>query len=254
MHSQLESVMSGDPMIVTTVPIRIVLIQHHRLLRAGMKALFEGWADIELVGEADWTSNGANILMEYEPDIMLIDLNSQDSGGVLGLLAALHGSNSHIKPIILADTKDNEMLVRAVTLGAMGVVFKDQSPDILREAIRKVHAGEVWLERKLTASALRQMSDPNSHSYGRESRTKSALLSNREREIIALVCRGYQNLSIGQHLAISEATVRHHLTSIFYKLGVQNRVELATFALAHGIVKHEQRAEGTCLETVFQLP
>jgi DNA-binding NarL/FixJ family response regulator len=177
--------------------------------------------------------------LEQQPDIILIDTDSQDSGAVLTLLAALHGSNGAVRPIILADAMDRNILVRAVTLGAVGVVLKDQPPDILGKAIRKVHAGEVWIERALTAEALRRMGNPNGKGKTDSDSMKIATLSSRERDVILGVCQGMQNTMIGQKLAISEATVRHHLTSIYDKLGLKNRVELVTYAMAHNISKTE---------------
>jgi DNA-binding NarL/FixJ family response regulator len=202
-----------------------------------MKALLESWAGIDVVGEVDDLDDAARVALEWDPDIVLLDTSTLEDSEVLGFLGAVQENASQARSILLTDNKDRQMLVDAITAGAMGVVLQDQGPEILEKAIRKVYAGEVWIERTLTAEALRRMGSPSGNYRADANDVNIAKLSSRERDVISGVCQGRQNVMIGQDLAISEATVRHHLTSIYNKLGLKNRVELVTYALAHGIVK-----------------
>lgn len=126
------------------------------------------------------------------------------------------------------------MLQKAVEDGVMGVVFKTQPPETLIKSIQKVHAGEVWLERSMIANVLNRRSrnqtpiDPEKDSI--------AQLSEREKQIIQLIGLGYKNMKISSQLCISETTVRHHLTSIYSKLGVTDRLELLVFAHRNDLV------------------
>jgi DNA-binding NarL/FixJ family response regulator len=116
----------------------------------------------------------------------------------------------------------------------MGLVLKEQAPEVLLKAIEKVYAGEVWIERAMLASVLDEVVMGRARPAGAEERRISAL-TERERTVIALVGQGLKNKQIGERLAISETTVRHHLSSIFDKLGVESRLELMIFAHRHGL-------------------
>src|SRR5262249_19057178 len=124
---------------------------------------------------------------------------------------------------------------RAVRLGAMGLVTKDESTEVLLQAIAKVHAGEVWLDRTLLASVLGEITRSGKAQPVDPEALKIATLTAREREIITLVGQGYRNRHVADRLCIAEATVRHHLTSIFAKLQVTDRLELVIYAYRHGL-------------------
>jgi two-component system nitrate/nitrite response regulator NarL len=133
------------------------------------------------------------------------------------------------------------VLQKVVEDGVVGVVFKSQSPEVLVKAIEKVWAGEVWLERSLIANVLTRLSrnqpvsqpDPELENFSR--------LSEREKEVVRLIGKGLKNKRISTELCISETTVRHHLTSIYNKLGVSDRLELLVYAHRYGLVAvHKQ--------------
>jgi DNA-binding NarL/FixJ family response regulator len=137
---------------------------------------------------------------------------------------------------VLTGVRDVEMHRRAVRLGAVGLVLKEKAADVLLKAIAKVYAGEVWLDRLLIANVLSEITRPTSQSLDPED-IKIKALTVREREIIKLIGQGLKNQAIANRLCISEATVRHHLTSIFGKLGVGDRLELAIYAYRHGLAR-----------------
>jgi len=119
-------------------------------------------------------------------------------------------------------------------LGAMGVVLKEHAPDVLIKAIEKVHAGEIWLDRPTMGRMLREMTGKDEKEIDPEL-TKIESLTQREREVVALIAEGLKNRQIGERLFISETTVTHHLSSIYSKLGVSDRLELVIYAFTHKI-------------------
>src|SRR5262249_55445781 len=132
--------------------------------------------------------------------------------------------------------QDSEIHLKAVRLGAMGIVMKTDPSNLLFKAIRKVHSGEAWLNRSIMAAVIMGIHD-NRPEKPRTETKKVASLTERELEVIASVGEGLKNKQIGERLFISEATVRHHLTSIFEKLEVADRLELMIYAYQHGLAK-----------------
>jgi DNA-binding NarL/FixJ family response regulator len=124
----------------------------------------------------------------------------------------------------------------AIRRGAMGIVLKQQAADLLLKAIRKVHAGEVWIDRSMMGSVLDDVRSERQQGSNSEA-TKIASLTPREREVVALVSEGLKNKLIGERLYISETTVTHHLSSVFSKLEVSDRLELIIYAFRHGLAK-----------------
>jgi DNA-binding NarL/FixJ family response regulator len=139
--------------------------------------------------------------------------------------------------IALTSDQDKQMYRRAVRLGAMGLMHKDQPPGTLIKAVERVYAGEVWLDRSLTASVLGEISRGSAAKEASPEAAQIASLTDREREVISAVGAGLKNKQIADVLFISEVTVRHHLTSIYSKLEVSNRLELIIYAYRHGLAQ-----------------
>ena len=216
--------------------IHILLVDDHTIVRSGLRMLIGSEPGLEVVGEADGRVSALDSAARLQPDITLLDL---DLGGEssLDFLPDLLATTSQGRVILLTGTRNPDEHVRAVRLGAMGVVLKEQAADVLVRAIQKVHAGEAWLDPTLTARLLTAMAPGRGAKHVDPEAAKIAALTDREREVIALICEGLQNKTIGQRLFISETTVRHHLTSIFSKLGLENRLELVIYAYRHGLAQ-----------------
>ena len=217
-------------------PIRIVIVDDHVIVRAGLRMLIENHGGLTVVGEAGTGVDALAVTEKEQPDIILLDL---DIGGESGLdfLRELLVSAPRTRVLVLTGVRDPEAHKRAVHLGAMGLVFKDKAAEVLIKAIEKVHAGEVWLDRYLTASVLSEMSKPNQVRKVDPEGEKIRSLTNRELEIIGLVCEGLKNKQIADRLFISEATVRNHLTSILSKLELSDRFELALYSYRQRLAK-----------------
>jgi two-component system, NarL family, nitrate/nitrite response regulator NarL len=219
---------------VNVKAIRILIVDDHAVVRAALRMFLESQPGVTVVGEGSGPEDALAAAIRAQPDIILLDLDLGDANG-LDLLPQLHAAAPGTHVVVLTGVRDVEMHRRAVRLGAVGLVHKEEAPGRLLEAIAKVYAGEVWLDSLLFASVLNEMPrlEP-SRSIDPEA-IKIKALTAREREIIKLIGQGMKNNAIANRLCISEATVRHHLTSIFAKLDVGDRLELAIYAYRHGL-------------------
>lgn len=217
-------------------PIRILVIDDHAIVRAGLRMLIDNHDRMIVVGEAGTRVDALDIAAREQPDIILLDLDIAGESG-LDFLRELLTKAAKARVLVLTGLRDAESHRRAVHLGAMGLVLKDKAAEILIKAIEKVHAGEVWLDRSLTARVLSEMSHATHPKEPDRDSEKIASLTDREREIVGLVCQGLKNKQIGDSLFISEATVRNHLTSILSKLELSDRFELALYAYRQHLAK-----------------
>jgi two-component system, NarL family, nitrate/nitrite response regulator NarL len=215
--------------------IRVMLIEDHAMVRAGLRMLIEGRRGLVVVGEATNQADALALAAREQPDIILLDLDLGAENG-LDLLPDLLATASQARVVILTGVRDGNEHRQAIRQGAMGLVLKEQAPDVLIKAIEKVHAGEVWLDRAMLAHVLSEMVAGAARPVSAEA-ARIATLTEREREVSALIDEGLKNKQISDRLSISETTVRHHLTSIFAKLGVESRLELVIFAHRHGLSK-----------------
>ncbi|HSE37677.1 MAG TPA: response regulator transcription factor [Blastocatellia bacterium] len=217
-----------------TKPIRVILIDDHAVVRAGLRMIIQNRAGMTVVGEAGNRDEALALAASQYPDIFLLDLDLGGDNGI-ALIPDLLAAASEARIIILTGLRDPETIRKAVLLGAVGIVRKEKAAEVLISAIERVHAGEAWLDPVLMADVL---SDMTRLSKGRKpdpEADKIATLTNREREVIALIGEGIKSKEIAGRLFISETTVRHHLTSIFDKLGVADRIELLIYAYRHGL-------------------
>jgi DNA-binding NarL/FixJ family response regulator len=217
-------------------PIRIVILDNHALVRAGMRLLIENQQGMEVVGEAGDLNEGLEIVADLKPDIILLELNIARQPD-LNIIPSIINACEQARLILITDEEDSQVHQQAIEDGAMGLVFKTQKPETLIKAIEKVNAGEVWLERSMIAHVLSRFSHNQHWTITNPEKESITLLSEREKEVIRLIGQGFKNKTISAQLNISETTVRHHLTSIYSKLRVSDRLELLVYAHRYGLVK-----------------
>jgi len=222
MHSQPQS------------EIRILIIDDHAVLRIGIRAVIESHEKMRVVGEAFDHDSAVAAAAEQQPDIILLDLDLGNDDG-FDLLPEVLQLAPDARLIVLTGVRDNDAHQRAVLLGAMGLVLKEKAIESLCKAIEKVYEGEVWLDRAMIANVLNSRAKAGKAQEQDIYATQIATLTEREREVILLIGEGMRNKEIAERLVISEATVRNHLTSIFSKIGVNDRFELVVFAYRHGL-------------------
>jgi DNA-binding NarL/FixJ family response regulator len=198
--------------------------------------LIEGQFGMIVVGEAAKNAEALVLAEREQPDVLLLDLNLGEDRSI-DILPQLLRVAPQTRILLLTGVSNSAEHLRALALGAVGLVLKEQAAEILVKAIAKVYDGEVWLDRAMMASVLSEVSRKRDVDHHDPHAVNIAALTAREREVIALICEGLQNKAIGQRLHISETTVRHHLTAIFDQLGVTNRLELVIYSYRHNLTK-----------------
>jgi DNA-binding NarL/FixJ family response regulator len=216
--------------------IGLLLLGNQPIVRAGLRALIEGHDDLSVIAEAPAQAKALEINGHERPDIVLLDCDP-DAVTTLDLLSELLQGEAPTPIVLLTESQDRDFQQRAIKLGARGQVSKNQTPEVLFKAIQKVYAGEVWFERVIMAHALGEMSCKNGKKEPSDEAIRIETLSKREREVVVLIGEGLKNKQIADRLFLSETTVQHHLSSIFGKLGVADRLELVIYAYRQGLVK-----------------
>ena len=214
-------------------PIRIVIADDHPLFRDGLRNLLGSDPEFQVIGEAGDALAAVDVVRNLQPDILLLDLAMPKASG-LETLRLLAGDNLPTRVIVLTAAIGRIETVQAVQLGARGVVLKADASRLLFESIVAVADGNFWLgSQKLPdqEKALRKALATG------DQQPSEFDLSPREREIVAALAEGLSNREMAERFGLSEVTVKHHLNSIFDKCGVSNRLELALFALRHGLAR-----------------
>jgi DNA-binding NarL/FixJ family response regulator len=168
-----------------------------------------------------------------KPNVIVLDLLLGDEDA-LAFLPELCEASPDSRVLVLTGVQNPDAHRRAIRRGAMGIVLKEHAADQLLKAIEKVNKGEVWIERSMMGSMIQELSRPP---LVDPELVKIESLTEREREVIALVGEGLKNKQVGERLFISETTVTHHLSSVFSKLEVSDRLELIIYAFRHGLAK-----------------
>lgn len=221
-------------------PIRIVIADDHPLFRDGLRRLLQAEPGFEVVGEASDGEMLLNLVRNSIPDVILLDLAMPRQSG-MDVLRELSSSEIPVRTLLLTASIDKSQIVQALKLGAYGVVLKESTTQRLFDSIRCVMAGQYWIGRESVSDlvkALRRIGSPAENI----SRARDFGLTPRELEIVTLVVAGYSNPDIAQRCTISEQTVKHHMSNIFDKLGVSNRLELALFAVNHRLTSNNSDA------------
>jgi two-component system nitrate/nitrite response regulator NarL len=218
-------------------PIRILIVDDHAIVRAGLRMLIDQNPAMEVVGVAGDRAEALALAASEQPNMIILDILLGDDDG-LSFLPQLREVATDSRVLVLTGLRSSESQRRAIIAGAMGVVLKEHAAEVLIKAINKVHQGEVWLDRSLMGSVLDAITqtpevDPETE--------RIASLTERERQVIALIAEGLKNKQIGERLFISETTVTHHLSSIFSKLEVSDRLELVIYAFSRNLVKVPQK-------------
>jgi len=188
-------------MAKTKPQIRILMADDHAIFRDGLRKLIDGDEDITIVGEAQNGAECIKLLAKLKPDILLLDLRMPEKDG-LAVLEEVNFDTIPTRVIVLTAAEDDRDVVRAMRLGARGVVLKQSATDLLVKSIHRVHAGEIWLDNRMTAEVMKAFAKSSESGPRRE----KPLLSDREKEIVQLVAQGFRNKEIGEKLFISEQT------------------------------------------------
>lgn len=210
---------------------RLVIVDDHTLFREGLRTMLETEEDIEVVADVDNAEDIVELVWQTRPDLLLLDIRMPQGSGLDAIPAVLKISPS-TQVLVLTASDDREDHVRAFRLGAKGVVLKDSARQTLMQAIRAVCTGQLWMDPRMSDALASELTRFEGETPGVR---HDSGLTERELEIVRLVSSGYKNKEVGATLMISERTVKTHLTNIFQKLGVRDRVGLVMYALKHNL-------------------
>ena len=203
--------------------IRVVLVDDHPIVLQGLEHLFARQPDIEVAACASTVPAAVAAARASHPDILLLDLRMPDGGG-LAVLDALASEQIQTKTVVLTAAISDEEVSEALKKGAAGLVLKESSPEQLLECVRRVHAGERWMDPEAMTRVVARAAPAAATD------DRAASLTAREREVVRMIASGLRNRDIGERLSISENTVKVHLHNIYEKLGVEGRMELLLLA------------------------
>ncbi|MCW5892560.1 MAG: response regulator transcription factor [bacterium] len=212
---------------------RIVIVDDHTLFREGLKTILATEEDLEVVADVESAEDIVELVWQSRPDLLLLDIRMPQGSGLDAIPAVLKIS-PNTQVLVLTASDEKEEHVRAFRLGAKGVILKDSARQTLIQAIRTVCHGEVWMDPRMSGALAEELSHLGGDSEPIGTRHENGL-TERELEIVKLVASGFKNKEVGNTLAISERTVKTHLTNIFQKLGVRDRVGLVMYALKHNL-------------------
>lgn len=214
--------------------IDILLIDPLTFERAGLQMLINSQPDLKLIGGLGDFDSALEVIGEVYPDIVVLAL-SESSQEQINEVRKIKQVAPGTRIILLVRSADTDLCIKAVKNGAMGVILKTQPPETLLKAIRKVNIGEAWLDRTTVAAVLAILSRNQPATASDEENFLLNHLTPREREIVKFVGHGLNTCQIATRLFLSESTIRHHLTTIYEKVGVSNRLELLIFAYRTGL-------------------
>jgi DNA-binding NarL/FixJ family response regulator len=209
---------------MTSATIRVVIVDDHAMLRAGLEQLLAGEADLEVVGKAADGAEAVALVREVRPDVVLMDLQRPGLDGVEATRQIVGEELADV--LVLTSYSDAERIVGALDAGALGYLLKDAEPDEVLRGIRAVARGESPINPRAARELL---------GARRTTSTAAADLTPRETEVLELVRQGLANKQIARRLGISERTVKAHLTSAFQRIGVVDRTQAALWAERNGI-------------------
>ena len=207
-------------------PITVVVVDDDALVRAGLNLILGGASDIKVIGEAADGEAGVDLVRELHPDVVLMDIRMPQLDGIEAT-TLLVGDGGATRIIVLTTFDADDYVMRALGRGAHGFLLKDTPPAQIVEAIRRVAAGEPMLSPSVTARLIQRLTEPAGEDRARRARKQLSLLSERELDVAVAVGQGRSNADIGAELFMSLATVKAHISRLFTKLGVENRVQIA---------------------------
>lgn len=215
-------------------PIRVLLVDDHKTMLWGLERLIEGEQPrMQVIGKATNKIETFVILKLSKPDVILLDIDLNGENSLDFLEELLQESQARV--LVLTASQDPVMHQRAIINGASGVVLKNENAEVILRAIQYVHAGELWFDRAATSRLLRSLNAPVPTFSKATELSRIATLTPKERQVVIAMALipGARNKVVADRLCMSEHTLRNHLTGIYAKLDLENRLELCMYAIEH---------------------
>jgi two-component system, NarL family, response regulator LiaR len=222
-------------MLASVEKIKVLIVDDHQVVRQGLITFLDLQEDIQVIGEAGDGQTAIDLASELTPDVILMDLVMPRLDGVTAT-RRIKALGKGIQVIALTSFAEDDKVFPAIQAGASSYLLKDVSPDTLVEAIRAVHRGEARLHPEVMRKLMEQVArQPRSGEAA-----KGLQLTQRENEVIRLVAGGKNNREIARILVISEKTTKAHVSSILGKLGLDDRTQMAIYAIKNGLVDQDK--------------
>lgn len=213
--------------------ISILIVEDQTLMRQGLKTILDLEPGMRVVGEAKDGAEGVREALRLRPDVILMDVQMPVMNGV-DAIRAIIGAWPQARVIVLTTFDRDDYVFQSIRAGAMGYLLKDAPADTLIQTIRRVHAGDVFIQPEIASRTLREMAT------GRQRAESTPFdLSEREREVLVLLAQGLSNREIAGRLHITEGTVKNHVSNILAKLQAENRTQAAAIARREGLMGQE---------------
>jgi len=209
-----------------TIPIRVLLVDDHTMVRRGLATFLKVYDDLQLVGEAPDGATAIQLCARLLPDVVLMDLVMPEMDGV-ATTRAIRQNFPTVQVIALTSFKEEELVQNALQAGAIAYLLKDVSAETLAEAIREAHVGRATFSPQAAQALIYASTRPPSPGHD---------LTEREHEVLALMVEGLNNTEIATQLGVSPSTIKSHVSHILAKLNVDGRTEAVVLAMRHGLV------------------
>jgi DNA-binding NarL/FixJ family response regulator len=214
--------------------INVLLISRYRIVQESLKLLIDSGRGVTVAGTFSFADDFSKMTELDRADVAVVYLSNGDRVSVISDLLA---SAPDLRVVLIIESEDLDSQAEALKMGAVGIVHKEQSPKLLIEAIRQTYQGETWLNQVLLNRILEKGKSNDKPVSKKLSMLGADTLTARELEVVKMIGEGLKNKCIAERLLISEATVRHHLSSIYGKVGVEDRLNLVIFAYQKGMIK-----------------
>jgi DNA-binding NarL/FixJ family response regulator len=208
-------------------PIRILIVEDQTLMRQGLRTILDLEPGLQVVGEAADGERGMHLALALRPDVILMDVQMPGMNGIEAI-AAICAVWPEARIVILTTFGRDDYVYEGVRAGAVGFLLKDAPADHLIQTIRRVHAGEVFIQAEIASRMLRELIRPQAGPI--------EPLSDREQEVLVLLAQGHSNREIATQLVLAEGTVKNHVSNILAKLQAENRTQAADIARRYGLI------------------
>lgn len=218
--------------------IRVIVVDDHPIVRAGLRAVLDAADDVTVVAEGTNGADALRLVAQHCPDVLVLDVNLPDLNGV-EVTRQLREQRTSTAILALTVHDDSQTIFGLLESGAVGYVLKDEALETLINAVRAAAQGDSWLSPAVARQVVHRAVEQTSHTSAPVTSSESIPLTPSERQVLSLLAQGLDNAAIAEHLVITKRTVQNHISNIYGKLNVGTRTEAMLYAIRHGLAQVE---------------